>query len=92
MKMKLKVARKNQTRPFTMQELETVLQGLCSGKARDPSGISREIFHLSKIGSDLKNSLLVLCNEVKNQGKIPEFMLKTTISTIPKKGERTKKK
>ena len=72
-----------------MQELEKVLQGFCSGKARDPSGISREIFQLSMIGSDLKNSLLVLCNEVKNQGKIPEFMLKMTISTIPKKGKRT---
>ena len=91
-KMKLKVARKNKTKPFEMHELEKVLLGLCSGKARDPSGISREIFQLSKIGSDLKNSLLVLCNKVKNQGKIPEFMLKTTISTIPKKGKRTELK
>ena len=73
-----------------MQDLEKVLQVLSSGKARDSSGISREIFHTSNIGSDLKQSLLHLCNDIKNKEEVPEFMLKTTILTIPiKKENRT---
>ena len=50
------------------------------------------MFHTSNIGSDLKQSLLHLCNDIKNKGEVPEFMLKTTISTIPKKGKRTELK
>ena len=87
--LKLRMAMTKKSQPFSMGELEVVLKGLSSGKARDASGISREIFQPSNIGSDLKNWLLLLCNKVKQQGNIPKFMLKTTISTIPRKGTQT---
>ena len=31
-------------------------------------------------------SLLILCNLIKDQGRLPDFMRKATIATIPKKG------
>ena len=90
--MKLKTAMRQKSDPFTMGELEEVLKGLASGKARDSGGISREIFKSSNIGSDLKQSLLLLFNKNKEEGHIPKFMLKTTITTIPKKGTLTELK
>ena len=71
-----------------MEDLEKVLKDLKQGKSRDPDGIARDIFKEPIIGNDLKISLLTLCNNIIQQGIIPKFMLRTTISTIPKKGSR----
>ena len=91
-KLKLKMAKKTLSKPFEMEELEKIFKTQKSGKARDPSGIYRDIFKPSIIGYNLKLSLLVLCNDIKKQGKVPNFMLQTTISTIPKKGSQTELK
>ena len=72
-----------------MSQLESVLNTLKSGKARDPNGISREIFRGVNIGTNLKESILTLCNKIKKEGKIPKFMLEAQITTIPKKGPRS---
>ena len=42
------------------------------------------------IGKDLKDSLLVMFNQLKQEGKIPSFMKRAIISTIPKKGSQFK--
>ena len=91
-KMKMNIAKKTVSKQFSMDDLGKVLTNLKSGKSRDPIGISREIFSLSNIGNNLKESLLTLCNKIKEQGVIPEFMRETTITTIPKKGPRTELK
>ena len=91
-KLKLEMAKKSQSEPFQMDDLEIVLKNLKSGKSRDPKGISREIFQPSIIGSNLKQSLLTLFNKIKQQGTIPEFMKETCISTIPKKGPKSELK
>ena len=70
-----------------MDELEKLLNKIKSGKARDPEGLAREIFKPTAIGDDLKKSLLTLFNLIKEEGKIPIFMSKATISTIPKKNK-----
>ena len=88
----MNIAKNTVSKPFSMEDLEKVLKNLKSGKSRDPTGISREIFSLSNIGNNLKESLLTLCNKIKEQGVIPEFMRETTITTIPKKGPRTELK
>ena len=75
--------------PFKMEELEEVLKGLKTNKARDPKGISRTIFKNNVIGTNLKESLLILFNKLKSAGKIPQFMRKATVITIPKKGKKT---
>ena len=91
-KMKIKLAKRTKSEPFLMKDLEKVLKTIKTGKSRDPIGISKEIFSWSNIGSNLKESLLTLCNRIKKQGVIPEFMQQTTITTIPKKGARTELK
>ena len=90
LELKLKVARGNKSDPFQMKDLETVLKELKSNKSRGPDGLSRTIFKTSTIGSDLKNSLLKMFNKLKEAGKVPSFMRKATITTIPKKGSKLK--
>ena len=48
-----------------------------------------ELFKPGVIGKDLFNSLLMLCNEVKIQQKIPRFLKYTDITSFYKsKGDR----
>ena len=75
-----------------MKDIQKVLKDLKLGKSRDPDGKARDIFKENIVGGDLKDSLLSLCNKIIQEGIIPKFMLKTTISTIPKKGSRIKLK
>ena len=87
-KLKMKNVSENKSDDWTIKELEDVLKSIKKGKSRDPEGISRDIFHDSIIGSNLKESLLVMFNQLKQQGIIPHFMKKALISPIPKKGSQ----
>ena len=73
-----------------MEDLENVLKGLKTNKARGPDGLSRAIFRNSTIGTDLKKSLLKMFNKLKDAGKVPEFMKRANVTTIPKKGSKIK--
>ena len=86
--MKLSLALKKKTPKLQMEDLDKVLKGLKSNKARDPDGLARIIFKSSSIGSNLKISLLNLFNEFKTKCEIPTFMRKATVATIPKKGSK----
>ena len=87
-KTKIQIASKKKTELFKMEDLEHVLKGIKGNKARDPKGISRIIFKNSIIGSNLKDSLLIFFNKLKIDCKIPEFMRKAVVTTIPKKGKK----
>ena len=50
--LKLLVAKGRKTDPFQMEDLENVLKGLKTNKARGPDGLSRAIFRNSTIGTD----------------------------------------
>ena len=52
---------------WTMKELEDVLKQIKKGKFRDPKGISREIFHPTIIGENLRKSLPIMFNLLKQQ-------------------------
>ena len=70
--------------------LENVLNSLKKGKCRDPDGLVREIFRPEVIGDDLKLSLLMLLNKIKDTGVVPKFMKVVDIHAIYKgKGDRT---
>ena len=69
--LKLKSAIKKKTPPFQMNDLDFVLKGLKTNKARDPEGIERTIFKRTIIGSNLRISLLQLFNKIKTSGEIP---------------------
>ena len=83
---KILEAKLNKTPDWNMSHLEAFLTKVGHNKAQDPEGINRSIFHSKCIGSNLKESLLVLSNKIKNRGEVPEFMKTAVISTIPKKG------
>ena len=89
-KLKMEIAMKRKTAPFQMNELECVLKSLKPKKARGPEGLSRTLFNNSVIGSNLKDSLLIMFNKLKQTGKIPHFMKKAVVTTIPKKGSKIK--
>ena len=86
--MKLEQAKHNETKDWTMGELDQVLKNISKSKSNDPDGLNRSIFHLNCIGTNLKRSLLTMFNRLKTEGLIPEFMKKATITTIPKKGSK----
>ena len=71
---------------FSMEELEEVLRNLKNNISRDPEGLVNEIFKDGTIGRNLKLSLLRVMNLCKAERMIPKEMLKTNITTIPKKG------
>ena len=71
-----------------MEDLEVVLKEIQTNKAWDSEGLSRIIFKNSIIGSNLKESILILFNKLKIEGTIPEFLRKAFVSTFPKKGKK----
>ena len=82
--LRLELAKSEKTQPWVMKNLEEALKSLKTGKCRDPEGIIREIFMEDSIGEDLKKSLLMLCNKVKETRTLPGFMQKTNICAIYK--------
>ena len=88
-KLRLKLASKNKTPPWTMAQLETVLNQLKKNKSRDPLGYANEIFRCEVAGDDLKVGLLELMNRVKLDQTYPEALEVYDISSIYKsKGAR----
>ena len=88
LKLKLLKAKETKTVPFLMKDLEIVLKDLKTQKARGPEGFTRTIFKNTVIGTNLKESLLIMFNKLKEAGKIPSFMKTATVITIPKKGSK----
>ena len=75
-KNKLNKARLTKSFKWNMHDLDKVLNIVGKNKSRDPDGLNRSIFHPNCIGQILKESLLIMFNELKNQGVIPCFMKK----------------
>ena len=55
---------------------------LQNNKSGDHFGLIYELFKPEIIGKDLFESLLLFCNEVKNQQIIPKFLQFTDITSI----------
>ena len=82
--LRMKLAKMRKTAKWSETDLSHVTKQLKCNKAADPKGIISEIFKPGVAGTDLFNSLLVLCNMVKEQCQIPSFMQWTNISSIYK--------
>ena len=76
--------------PWTMTQLNKILKSLKKGKSRDPQGQINELYSLKNIGCDLKLSLLLMFNEIRNEIKFPEVMLTANITTIFKGGRKSR--
>ena len=87
--IRLKAAKTNQSKQWTMEDLEEVLKALEKDKSRDALGHANEIFRKEVAGSDFKLAILKLMNLIKTQSKYPEALEKYNITTIYKhKGSR----
>ena len=67
---------------WEMKDLEKALGKLKNNKARDPAGLINEIFKPDVAGEDLKNSLLIMFNTMKENTFLPDFVREKTITTI----------
>ena len=73
-----------------MKHLEAVLKDLKKDKARDPHGWINEIFKEGVAGNNLKKSLLIYFNKMKEQNQVPDFVKLADVTTIYKgKGEKS---
>ena len=70
---------------WTELDLDNVLKCIKLKQSQDSKGWANEIFSYKNIGNNLKESLLLLCNKIKNTLNIPSFFRETFISAIPKK-------
>ena len=76
---------RNKSPEFTMLELEIVLKSLKKGKSKDFNGYICELFKEGVAGSDLKQSLLMMFNQMKDEMVIPECLRTAHVTILHKK-------
>ena len=86
--LKMKFAERKRSKKWTIADLEVALSQLKNNKSRNNDGYIKKIFKKDIIGDDLKKSLLVLCNKLKEKKMIAKFMNIANITTVPKKGSQ----
>ena len=74
--------------PWTLEELEKVLNSLQKNKFRDPQGLMNEVCKHASAGSDLKQSILHMLNKIKDTLVIPEIMTNVNVVMIPIQGKQ----
>ena len=67
--IKMKLSKMRKTQNWTEKDLEIALGDLKNKKSRDYEGYANEIFKNGIIGSDLKQSLLIMFNNLKKESK-----------------------
>ena len=72
-----------------MKELNKVLANLKSGKSKDSDGYISELFKDGIIGSNLKESLLMMFNSMKDAMFIPDCLKTAQVTILHKKSCRT---
>lgn len=88
--LRFEVSKRIKCENWSEDNLLKVLRSLKKNKSADSHGLIYELFRPEVIGSDLFNSLLMLCNNVKAQLRIPKFVTFTDITSIYKnKGEKS---
>ena len=82
--LRFEVCKNIKSDDWSRDNLTNVLKSLKKNKSADSHGLIYELFRPEIIGSDLFTSLLMLCNQVKGQLIIPEFLMFTDITSIYK--------
>ena len=85
---RLKEAKLNVSPPFSVNELDKVLKELKTGKCKDPDNYIFELFKDGVIGNDLRKSILIMMNIMKNKMKIPECLRKASITILHKNKDK----
>ena len=76
---------KEKSPPWNMTELDKVLRKLKLKQSQDLRGYSNILFHSKFIGTDLKQSLLIMFNKMKELQMIPKNLNQAYITSIPKR-------
>ena len=79
---RLELSKKNKSPDWTMEDLDKVLHHLKKKKATDPTGLVNELFMIENIGKDLKDSILLMMNAIKNSHQQPEFMSMANVTSL----------
>ena len=88
-KLRFEALKSNQSRQWTVKDLDRVLKKLKNNKTRDLHGLKIEIFKPGVIGKDLKLGIVDLFNGIKCEFYLPDFLQFANITTIyKKKGSR----
>ena len=64
---RIKLAKFKKSEILTIKNIEKVLKSLKNNKARDPLGLANELFKEGVIGENLKESLVMLINSMKEK-------------------------
>ena len=83
--LRLESSKRCKSPPIEMNELETAIKSLKIEKSRDPAGLISDIFREGVIGSDLKLSLLMMFNRMKDDITIPECLRTANVTMLYKK-------
>ena len=73
-KLRLKLATRMKSEPWTFEDLEKALKALKKDKARDPNGWANKLFKAAVAGRHLKMSLLHFFNRMRAKNEIPDFV------------------
>ena len=84
----IKKAHQNPSPLFTMTELNKVLKNLKNQKCKDPANFVYDLFQDGVVVSDLRNSIIMLVNQMKVQKKIPEYLRTANVRFIHKSGNK----
>ena len=75
--------------PWSENDIDKVLSSLKKNKSRDPYNFINDIFKVGVVGTDLKNSMLLLFNKIKSEIEIPKLLHPVNIISIYKgKGKK----
>ena len=65
--LRLEASKHTKSEDWTLDDLEAVLKKLKNGKSKDASEFVNELFKLENIGIDLKHSILIMMNSIKQE-------------------------
>ena len=82
---RLKIVKKSKSSLIKMEELEIAIKSRKLGKSRDPEGMICDTFREGVIRSDLKLSLLMMFNRMKNEVIIPELLRTANITMLQRR-------
>ena len=86
---RINIAKHKRSEPWSMEDLEKVLNSLQRKKCRDPQGLINDLFKSASAGTDLKQSILDMLHKAKETLIIPEIMTNVNIVMIPKPGKKS---
>ena len=72
---------------WTNKDLDRALKSLKTSQSQDTMGLVNKLFIMKNISENLKKSLLIMFNKMKNNCYVPDFLRNVFITAIPKKSK-----